>query len=63
MQQEDNNQSNISDDAEDFRYVDKKKEALGCLGMVGEEVVGCLAPIAILVVIALIVSSIAQTCS
>ena len=60
---EDNSQRSISDNAEDFHYVDKKKEALGCLGMIGEEVLGCLAPIAILVVIALVVSSIAQTCS
>lgn len=60
---EDNSQRNISEDAEDFRYVDKKKEALGCLGMIGEEALGCIVQIALLVVIGLVISAIAQTCS
>jgi hypothetical protein len=32
----------VDEGAEDFEYVDKKKEALGCLGVIGEEVLGCV---------------------
>lgn len=32
----------IEQGAEDFKYVDKKKEIKGCLSLLGEETLGCV---------------------
>ena len=47
MKNLDYTQKSVADEAEDFHYVDKKKEVLGCLGMIGEEALGCLFQIVI----------------
>lgn len=53
----------ITEEAEDVHFVDKKKEVIGCLGMIGEETLGCVLNIAFMVGLGLIISLIAQTCS
>ena len=53
----------IAEEAEDVRIVDKKKEVLGCLGVIGEETLGCVLELAFVIGIGFIISLIAQTCS
>lgn len=48
----------IEKKAEDFEYVDKKKEALGCLALLGEELLGCAFQIGIVIAIFAIIGAI-----
>lgn len=48
----------IEKKAEVFEYVDKKKEALGCLAFMGGELLGCAFQIGIVIAICAIIGAI-----
>lgn len=56
------NNNDAYDDAEDFEYVDRKKEALGCLGAIGEEALGCVFQLVIGGVLLAIIMLLARAC-
>lgn len=61
MANEKNNEA--YNNAEDFEYVDKKKEALGCLGAIGEEALGCVFQIVVCGVIMAIIMLLVKACN